>query len=224
MASVSNGDNGPAASALVGGGTGPGPLISQQMPGTVAAGGPAPPIADGQADGVPQQGARGRKRRRVAKGRSRDKRRSPSSGESSSDEEENGAQAEGRYWLRGAFVPALPPWVAERRADTKLFLEEESRSGSNIVPPSPHTDSDDPPGEHMLRKVRERALDGFYIDVFTLLKPDVVVPSTGSRYDRHSKKVPARERSFSNWLRGSLNSCGLSPLHTPRGGGTSLTI
>ena len=66
----------------------------------------------------------------------------------------------------------------------------------------PHNDSDDPPGDHLLHKTREWALDGYYIDMFTLAKPDVDTPTTGSRAVKKGKKEPVRERSFANWLCG----------------------
>ena len=70
------------------------------------------------------------------------------------------------------------------------------------MPPSVHTDIDDPPGEHLRRKLRERALDGFYVDIFQFVKPDGEAGSTGSRKEAKRRLEAPRDRSFTSWLRG----------------------
>ena len=65
-------------------------------------------------------------------------------------------------------------------------------------PPSSHTDMEEFPGEHLPHEVRERALDGFYVDIFALIKSDEGSGIRGSRVDTQGKKELVREHNFAN--------------------------
>ena len=81
-------------------------------------------------------------------------------------------------------------------------MEESRHKGAPTEPPGVHTDIDDPPGKHLRHKLRERALDGFYVDIFEFVEPDSEAGSTGSRKDAKCKPETPRDRSVANWLWG----------------------
>lgn len=147
-----------------------------------------------------KQKAKKRKGRRS--GWSRDYRdSSTSSGESSS--EDNDAYRDGEYWNVGAKVPGLPSWIARQRSP-------DANAVSAIWGAQQHTDGhvpcrlqdfEDPPGVHLSRKVRERILNGFYVDLFTLLKPEES-GKTGTKRDKKGVVKGSAERNFNNWLSG----------------------
>ncbi|KAL8219518.1 UNVERIFIED_CONTAM: hypothetical protein K2H54_026194 [Gekko kuhli] len=117
-----------------------------------------------------------RKRKISRKGKSRSSREhredsDESSGESASDEDST--HAKGDYWEKGAHIPSLPPWAWKRRGEGAGPGEvwgSELQDASRAIPA--FSDAEDPPGIHLPRKIRERILDGYYVDIFSLLKPD----------------------------------------------------
>ncbi|KAL8221468.1 UNVERIFIED_CONTAM: hypothetical protein K2H54_068173 [Gekko kuhli] len=127
---------------------------------------------------------------------------SSSSGECTSDEDT--VHADGNYWRAGALVPGLPAWLHKRRAkgeqdSSSVWVSEESQGA---LPPSQYSDIDDPPGIHLLRKLRERVLDGYYVDIFSLLKPEGEAGKTGPGQEKKRGSKGSPERSFQNWLKG----------------------
>ncbi|KAJ7310516.1 hypothetical protein JRQ81_007438, partial [Phrynocephalus forsythii] len=68
---------------------------------------------------------------------------------------------------------------------------------------------EDSPGLHISRRVRKAILQRFYVDVFTLLKPE---EEGGGMKERHKTKKPkcqATERNFENWLEGFAEYAGI---------------
>ena len=83
------------------------------------------------------------------------------------------------------------------------------------------TDNEDPPGIHSLRKIRRDILEGYYVDVFSLLKPEGE-EDHGRNRDR-SKKGVRREgvkRTFYNWSAGYAEFVGVVRWFTQGVGGT----
>lgn len=145
-----------------------------------------------------KRGAKWRKSRRASytKGSSES---SSSSGESS---DEDSVHKNGSYWKVGAKIPGLPSWISKRReADApsagRIWGGDRGTSGR-----SRHQleDYEDPPGLHLSRKVRERILNGYFIDLFALLKPQP--GETGTKRDKKGEVKGRAERTFQNWLEG----------------------
>ncbi|XP_077193033.1 uncharacterized protein LOC143837288 isoform X1 [Paroedura picta] len=146
--------------------------------------------------------SRHRKKHRKPGHKRRGNRRSSTSGESSTGDESEEAHRDGRYWLEGAFVPGLPAWLHKRRREAKRLLEADGVLGSRKEPPAKYTDADAPPGIHLPKKLRERALEGYFVDMFAFVRQGKRGGDTGKKRDKKGTEVPKCERSFNNWLRG----------------------
>lgn len=55
---------------------------------------------------------------------------------------------------------------------------------------------------HLLRKVRERALNGYFINIFDLLRPEGESGVTGTKQDKKERAKGGAERTFHNWMAG----------------------
>uniref|UniRef100_A0ACB8ERM4 Uncharacterized protein n=1 Tax=Sphaerodactylus townsendi TaxID=933632 RepID=A0ACB8ERM4_9SAUR len=99
---------------------------------------------------------------------------SSSSSEYSSDEDS--AQADRYYWFSRDGVPVLPPVLAKCR-DLSLGLLHDGTNHDTILPGGELLQ--DPPGWHLPKKVRDRALDGYYVDIFEFVMPDGAQGVTG---------------------------------------------
>ncbi|KAL8207524.1 UNVERIFIED_CONTAM: hypothetical protein K2H54_057481 [Gekko kuhli] len=122
-----------------------------------------------------------------------------SSGESASDEDST--HAKGDYWEKGAHIPSLPPWAWKRRGEGAGPGEvwgSELQDASRAFPA--FSDAEDPPGIHLPRKIRERILDGYYVDIFSLLKPDNEEGMRGPQSEKNKNSRLAVERNFINWM------------------------
>ncbi|XP_077161510.1 uncharacterized protein LOC143821444 isoform X2 [Paroedura picta] len=146
---------------------------------------------------------RGRRQRSGGHKRRRAAHSSPTSGESSSSEEGMGVRRKGWYWLEGAFVPGLPAWLHYRRGEATRLLDAEGIPVGDRVPPNRFKDTEAPPGVHLPTKLRERALEGYYVDVFSFVRGKGKAGNTGSKKDsKRQRTVPTHERTFDNWLKG----------------------
>ncbi|XP_077200356.1 uncharacterized protein LOC143840680 [Paroedura picta] len=153
-----------------------------------------------------QKKSRPRHKKHVGSGaekRKRSARSSLSSGESTSLDEGPSTRREGWYWLEGAYVPGIPTWMHQRRVNSDRLLNEAGIPVEARAPPVKYTAADAPPGVHLQEKIRERALEGYYVDLFSLIKGQEQGGDTGSRRDRKRRKdFPLVERNFDNWMRG----------------------
>lgn len=122
------------------------------------------------------------------------------SGESSSDED--AAHADGNYWAAGALVPGLPAWLHKWRVGGGSASGEVwgNRAPSGL-PPLRYSDRDEPPGIHLSCKLRNRVLDSFYVDLFSLVIPEDEPANTDSKGRKTSQGITV-DRSSSNWLKG----------------------
>lgn len=55
---------------------------------------------------------------------------------------------------------------------------------------------------YLAQKVRERILNGYFIDVFTLLRPKAKSGKTGTKKDKKGAAKGSAERTFHNWMAG----------------------
>lgn len=127
---------------------------------------------------------------------------SSSSGEFLSNEDS--AHRDGDYWKAGVKLPGLLFWISRRRKpDSKAASEV---CGANQpcggLMSCRIQDFEDPLGVHLPRKVRERILDGFYVDIFTLLKLDIKVAKKGTKKDKKGAAKWSMELNFNNWMAG----------------------
>uniref|UniRef100_A0ACB8ERJ7 Uncharacterized protein n=1 Tax=Sphaerodactylus townsendi TaxID=933632 RepID=A0ACB8ERJ7_9SAUR len=105
------------------------------------------------------------RRRRTSKHRCSRKHHDTSySSELSSDKDS--AQADGFYWVSREGIPSLPPPLAKCH-DLSLGLPQDGTDHDSVM--SNGELLQDPPGWHLPKKVKERALDGYYVDIFILL-------------------------------------------------------
>lgn len=104
----------------------------------------------------------------------------------------------------GESIPGLPSWVRRRRSSgppsSSQVWGKEQPTGSHGL--SKLTDVEDPPGVHLPRKVRERILDGYYVDIFSLLKPENDTGVTGTKRDKDGAATGSADRTFLNWMKG----------------------
>lgn len=162
-----------------------------------------------------RQHAKSKKRKRLPSCRSRQccnrgkESSSDSSGESSSSDDERG---EGDYWQEAATVPGLPRWASRRRRATgelhRAFWGQENQDLGSKGPS--FTDDEDPPGIHLTKKLRRAILNGFYVDIFKLVKPEGEEGNTGVRHrERKRNKTQGAEHTFDNWLEGFAEFVGV---------------
>lgn len=103
----------------------------------------------------------------------------------------------------GALVLGLPAWLHRRRTGNTPSASGVWGSGlaSPGLPPLGYSDRDEPPSIHVSRKLRNKVLDGFYMDLFALVRPEDETGNTGSKGKKGSRSATV-ERSFQNWLKG----------------------
>lgn len=154
----------------------------------------------------PARKGRGRTRRRGAASLGRDSFSGSASGESSA--EGDGVPPETDYWEIAAHTPGLPSWAIQRRRVARyqggpgeVWGSSDASEGNAAV--SSVGDHENPPGIHLSERVREQILDGYYVNVFKLIKPE---GPEGRRErpkrDRKGRRQTVTERTFTNWLRG----------------------
>ncbi|XP_077156398.1 uncharacterized protein LOC143819120 isoform X2 [Paroedura picta] len=128
---------------------------------------------------------------------------SPSSGESTPWDEGTDVRREGWFWIQSSFIPGIPKWMDLRRSNTTTLLDEAGVPENERAPPVKCKVSDAPPGAHLKPKLRERALEGYFVDFFALIPGQDSGGDTGSRRDKKKHKTfTACERTFDNWLKG----------------------
>nr|XP_003215149.1 PREDICTED: uncharacterized protein LOC100552244 [Anolis carolinensis] len=117
----------------------------------------------------------------------------------SNTEEMSDCKDRGNYWLAGAHIPSLPTWAIKRRKKTAR-RKGSGKEGEGSTP----YHNDNFPGLLLDWKVRERILNGRYVDVFAL-NPDL----------DEGKEI---ERSFHNWLAGYTVFMGVVAIAYPERG------
>ncbi|XP_067321455.1 uncharacterized protein [Anolis sagrei] len=112
------------------------------------------------------------------------------------------------YWRTAALVPGLPEWAIRCRIDsgsiyTSSGTRRGGRSPTQVLPPL-FLDNEDPPGTHLSRRLRNKILRGYYVDIFSLLEPEGEEGWEPPTKRRHRKRDTVRpvERSFVNWIAG----------------------
>lgn len=105
-------------------------------------------------------------------------------------------------WRVAAQVSGLPAWAIHHRLETAQTTGGLGSiwDGFKVSDPSSiastFVDDEDPPGIYLSEKIRERILDSFHINVFTLLKPGQV-KGAARRGRRAAKK---RRLNTIRWL------------------------
>uniref|UniRef100_A0ACB8G2R2 Uncharacterized protein n=1 Tax=Sphaerodactylus townsendi TaxID=933632 RepID=A0ACB8G2R2_9SAUR len=138
-----------------------------------------------------------------------------SSSESEYDPVDDAAHADGTFWYDRAAIPVLPDWLA-RRAEEGLGL---AGHGLPTLPlASGGGELSCPPGWHMARRIRKRALAGYYVDVFDVAKPSGQPGVTGRKYRPTKRRCV--DRTFDNWLNGYQAYAAMLSAAFPRGHGS----
>nr|XP_008110540.1 PREDICTED: uncharacterized protein LOC103279091 [Anolis carolinensis] len=113
------------------------------------------------------------------------------------------------YWRTAALVPGLPKWAIRDRTETAAALGAPCGAwGKRKAPaptlPGPFQDNEDPPGTHLSPHIISKILKGYYVDVFSLIKPegeDGREPPQKGRRRKGEKDRPV-EQNFVNWMAG----------------------
>lgn len=132
---------------------------------------------------------------------------SVSSGESSSDD--NSAHLDGNYWKTGVFIPQLLLLVCTAGTEQGVHpILAKNHHEARV--PFHYSNCKDPPGIHMLWKLSERVLDGYFVDIFPFSSQKVML----------AKEISwgTTECSFQNWhglyhIHEPLSSWAWLPLH-----------
>ncbi|KAL8203320.1 UNVERIFIED_CONTAM: hypothetical protein K2H54_048495 [Gekko kuhli] len=128
----------------------------------------------------------------------------------------HGKQPPSEYWSAAAHEPGLPAWAIHRRAlayrasgDPGAVWEEvDVADPSSIL--STYSNGEEPPGLHLSEELRDSILDGYYVNVFTLLQKRGTEART-LKSDKKEKKERSEEaeRTFINWVSGFLVYAGV---------------
>ncbi|KAL8203483.1 UNVERIFIED_CONTAM: hypothetical protein K2H54_055302, partial [Gekko kuhli] len=129
------------------------------------------------------------------------------------------------YWVTAAHEPGLPAWAIHRRALTDraggdagvVWDEVDVANPSSIL--STYSNGEEPPGLHLSEELRDSILDGYYVNVFTLLQKWGTEART-LKHDKKEKKERSEEaeRTFINWVSGYLVYAGVVATAYPERG------
>ncbi|KAL8220493.1 UNVERIFIED_CONTAM: hypothetical protein K2H54_048154, partial [Gekko kuhli] len=131
----------------------------------------------------------------------------------------------GAYWATAAHEPGLPAWAIHRRAlayraggtPGVVWDEVDVAEPSSIL--STYSNGEEPPGLHLSEELRDSILDGYYVNVFTLLQKRGTEART-LKSDKKEKKERSEEaeRTFLNWVSGYLVYAGVVATAYPERG------
>ncbi|KAL8172722.1 UNVERIFIED_CONTAM: hypothetical protein K2H54_014518 [Gekko kuhli] len=112
------------------------------------------------------------------------------------------------YWATAAHEPGLPAWAIHRRALADraggnagvVWDEVDVANPSSIL--STYSNGEEPPGLHLSEELRDSILDGYYVNVFTLLQKRGTEARTLKPDKKEKKEKKERseeaERTFIN--------------------------
>ena len=139
--------------------------------------------------------------------RCRGNRSSSSSGSSSSSSDGESGDSLRLYWGFGESASGLPRWAWQRRANSHRAKYGATQEYLNDVPVpevkvSTNKARDIIPGSHLSSKLRNRILEGRYVDIFKPAPPEEDLPgqdkvASSSKKRASSAKV---EKTFERWL------------------------
>ncbi|CAI5766413.1 Hypothetical predicted protein, partial [Podarcis lilfordi] len=121
------------------------------------------------------------------------------------------------YWVTTHKAPGLPSWIWEcrtrrhRRAfGAKEPCGEDGLDAKGQVRASNFKTTDQPPGIRLKKNIRNRILNGEFVDLFALLSPAYSCSSKFKPESRRKKeKAVDIDRTFDNWLAAFASYMGL---------------
>ncbi|CAI5774930.1 Hypothetical predicted protein [Podarcis lilfordi] len=121
------------------------------------------------------------------------------------------------YWVTTHKAPGLPSWIWERhtRRHRRAFGAKEpcGEDGLDVkgkVRASNFKTTDQPPGIQLKKNIRNRILNGEFVDLFALLSPAYSCSSKFKPESRRKKeKAVDIDRTFDNWLAAFASYVGL---------------
>ncbi|KAL8220795.1 UNVERIFIED_CONTAM: hypothetical protein K2H54_054967 [Gekko kuhli] len=129
------------------------------------------------------------------------------------------------YWATAAHEPGLSAWALYRRAlayrvggDPGVVWDD-----VDVADPSSilftYSNGEEPPGLHLSEELRDSILDGYYVNVFTLLQKRGTKART-LKSDKKEKKewTEEAECTFLNWVSGYLVYAGVVAMAYPERG------